>query len=290
MDDLESLELLSLVSKVTSELQNHVGISDKTLAEFVIAQRLDCRGLDDFKEKLAAVGANFPPSLIESVDRLVRALHPKLKGQAQNGSGEGERPERSVEEKAHVIRGLAIPDKDVEYEEWHPRRQGDRCDSTTPSPCLRIWKAKRSGRRPRGRESRSPNDDRSGDRPRRRERHRSRSRSRSRDRRKGRHDDDPGPLGTARGTGGSGRTTTTPKTTVCDGAQTPSLDDEPILYKVYEGHVTGVIDFGAFVNLHGIQGKVDGLVHVSALVEGQRVSSPADLLSRGQSVKVKVVR
>ena len=32
MDDLASLELLSLVSKVTSELQNHLGISDKTLA------------------------------------------------------------------------------------------------------------------------------------------------------------------------------------------------------------------------------------------------------------------
>ena len=37
MDDLESLELLSLVSKVTWELQNHLGVSDKTLAEFVIA-------------------------------------------------------------------------------------------------------------------------------------------------------------------------------------------------------------------------------------------------------------
>jgi ATP-dependent RNA helicase DHX8/PRP22 len=37
MGDLESLELLSLVSKVTSELQNHLGISDKIPAEFVVA-------------------------------------------------------------------------------------------------------------------------------------------------------------------------------------------------------------------------------------------------------------
>ena len=35
MDDLENLEFLSLVSKVTSEIQNHLGVSDKTLAEFV---------------------------------------------------------------------------------------------------------------------------------------------------------------------------------------------------------------------------------------------------------------
>ena len=45
MDDLESLELLSLVSKVTSELQNHLGISDKTLAEFVMV--LDRFGAED---------------------------------------------------------------------------------------------------------------------------------------------------------------------------------------------------------------------------------------------------
>jgi hypothetical protein len=29
MDDLENLEFLSLVSKVTSEIQNHLGVSDK---------------------------------------------------------------------------------------------------------------------------------------------------------------------------------------------------------------------------------------------------------------------
>ena len=44
MDDFTSLELLSLVSKVTSELQNHLGISDKTLAEFVIDQHEKSNG------------------------------------------------------------------------------------------------------------------------------------------------------------------------------------------------------------------------------------------------------
>lgn len=71
---------------------------------------------------------------------------------------------------------------------------------------------------------------------------------------------------------------------------TPKIDDEPILLKVYDGHVTGVKDFGAFVNIHGVKGKVDGLVHVSALVEGQRVNHPSDLVSRGQPVKIKVVK
>lgn len=60
MDDLESLELLSLVSKVTLELNNHLGINEKTLAEFVIAQHSQCKSLDEFKTKLDAMGAEFP--------------------------------------------------------------------------------------------------------------------------------------------------------------------------------------------------------------------------------------
>lgn len=52
--------------------------------------------------------------------------------------------------------------------------------------------------------------------------------------------------------------------------------------------MTGVKDFGAFVNLHGVKGKVDGLAHVSRLVEG-RVNHPSDLVEPGQPVKAKVI-
>ena len=117
MDDLESLELLSLVSKVTSELQNHLGISDKTLAEFVIAQHSQCKSLDQFKKKLDAMGADFPQSLIESVDRLVLAMHPKFKGR-KNGVGELAEDGRSkVDEKTRVFKGLALPDREIPWED-----------------------------------------------------------------------------------------------------------------------------------------------------------------------------
>jgi hypothetical protein len=80
MDDLASLELLSLVSRVTSELQNYLGISDKTLAEFVIDQHLKCNGhFPEFKKGLDEMGAEFPQSLMESIDRLVLTMHPKYK-------------------------------------------------------------------------------------------------------------------------------------------------------------------------------------------------------------------
>ena len=60
MDDLESLELLSLVNKVTSELHNHLGMSDKTLAEFIIDQHISAKDAAGFRKALDEFGAEFP--------------------------------------------------------------------------------------------------------------------------------------------------------------------------------------------------------------------------------------
>lgn len=95
-DDLYNLELLSTVSKITQEILNHtgthmsiphmhiartdicpVGVNDKTLAEFVIALHEESKTLPEFKQKLKDVGAEFPESFVENVDRLILNLHPK---------------------------------------------------------------------------------------------------------------------------------------------------------------------------------------------------------------------
>jgi small subunit ribosomal protein S1 len=55
--------------------------------------------------------------------------------------------------------------------------------------------------------------------------------------------------------------------------------------QVREGIVRSVRDFGAFVDLGG----VDGLVHVSEM-SWQRVQNPADLVKPGETVKVVVLR
>ena len=68
------------------------------------------------------------------------------------------------------------------------------------------------------------------------------------------------------------------------------IDDVAVVSKIYHGRVTGVKDFGVFVNLHGVKGRVDGLVHVSAMQQGTRVNHPSDLVSRNQEVYVKVVK
>ncbi|CAI8838107.1 MULTISPECIES: 30S ribosomal protein S1 [Bacillus] len=53
---------------------------------------------------------------------------------------------------------------------------------------------------------------------------------------------------------------------------------------VVEGTVQRLTDFGAFVNV----GDVDGLVHISQ-ISHDRVEQPSDVLTQGQSVKVKVL-
>jgi small subunit ribosomal protein S1 len=53
---------------------------------------------------------------------------------------------------------------------------------------------------------------------------------------------------------------------------------------VVEGTVQRLTDFGAFVNVGG----VDGLVHISQ-ISHERVEKPADVLVEGQTVKVKIL-
>src|SRR6195952_5114809 len=61
--------------------------------------------------------------------------------------------------------------------------------------------------------------------------------------------------------------------------------EEAEVGKIYDGKVVNIVDFGAFVNFMG--GK-DGLVHVSEM-KNERVTSPKDVVSEGQDVKVKVL-
>lgn len=53
---------------------------------------------------------------------------------------------------------------------------------------------------------------------------------------------------------------------------------------VVEGVVTGVIDFGAFVNVQGIE----GLIHISE-ISWERVEDPRDYVKVGENVKAKII-
>jgi ATP-dependent RNA helicase DHX8/PRP22 len=308
MDDLTSLELLSLVSKVTSELQNHLDISDKTLAEFVIDQHSKCASLADFKSTLEAMGAEFPQSLIESVDRLILTMHPKYKKSQKEDelatNGANEEGENETDRRARVFKGLALPDHRQRWEEddlpapktSKPAMGKESVDDTFALLEGLAGKAKPSQNGSAGRKrSRSPDmyeydPDRKP-----RQRYWSRSPSPEHGKRSRHHKVDE----FGRSINGSRRKDSHRRSRRREYDQddgdfrrppTPEVDDQPILYKIYDGIVTGIKDFGAFVNIRSVKGKVDGLVHVSAMQDGARVNHPSDLLSRGQPVKVKVAK
>ena len=295
MDDLQQLELLSLVSKVASEVQNHMGISDKTIAEFVIDQHAQCKDIGAFREQLSQF--DFPNSLVDSIDRLVLTMHPKYKGGKKKASEDEADDEHDgygdddTARRSRVYKGLAIPDKE---QAWENGKGEDPMDDTFAMLEGLAPKAKNGTTNGSRKRSVSPLDeDGYNVEGSRKQRKRSGSRSpkhddylfedefgrtrpwRSRDENGHRH--------------GRHRKRSASNEDRFRRAPTPEVDDEPVLYKIYAGRVTGVKDFGAFVNLYGVKGRVDGLVHVSAMAEG-KVNHPSDLVSRNQEVKVKVMK
>ncbi|KAJ7667480.1 P-loop containing nucleoside triphosphate hydrolase protein [Mycena polygramma] len=251
--DLYNLEYLSLVAKIIQEIDNHIGLNDKTIAEFVISLHDQSnKSLPAFKAKLKEMGADFPDSLVESIDRLILSMHPKHKKKhaAKNGKGKATgAPEGALteqEKKKRLLPGLAMQDKEPEpalSDDVFLKELGDLVSGkkvrTRPSEDDRSPKRQRRGRSPSPRR-RSPS-------PRR---------------------------GYGRDQGRNGGR--------------PVIDDKPVLFKIYNGKVTGLKEFGAFVTLEGVAGRAEGMVHISNIQTG-RVNSAADLLSRGQPVKVKVM-
>lgn len=269
MDDLAAFELLSLVSKITSELQNHTGINDRTLAEFIIAQHEKCSSIAEFKQSLDAMGAEFPQSLIESVDRLILTMHPKRK-KKQNGHVEENGDSKisdEVDKKARIFKGLAIPDREKTWDEGELAT--DKSKPAVDDTFAQLEGLADITSQP--------------SRKRRHEEHRDHDRGRDRSNYHRLENQSGGHYGEKR--------RRSPPHSDFRRPPTPETDEYPLLFKIYQGRVTGIKDFGAFVNLQGVKGsKVDGLVHVSAMQEGARVNHPSDLLSQGQPVYVKVVK
>ena len=75
MDEFQQLEHLSLVSKVCTELDNHLGLNDKDLAEFIIDLAEKNNTFETFKKALVDNEAEFsvsddtppPPSVVDMI-------------------------------------------------------------------------------------------------------------------------------------------------------------------------------------------------------------------------------
>ncbi|GFW57196.1 ATP-dependent RNA helicase DHX8 [Trichonephila clavipes] len=77
MEDFRKLDYLSLVSKICTELNNHLGINDKDLAEFIIDLAGKNDTLESFKKALDENGAEFTESFISTLLRIIKVMKTK---------------------------------------------------------------------------------------------------------------------------------------------------------------------------------------------------------------------
>ncbi|KAH7488378.1 hypothetical protein PRIC1_007506 [Phytophthora ramorum] len=286
---MEKLQELSLVSKVCQALENHLGMSDKTLAEFVIDL---VRGSSSCAAFLAAIKKDelpLPPALAENLYRIVQTMAPRKMKQskgaaAPGGKSKGGKHQIRDDEQltAEDIAGVAAKDEEQDREKDIKLSSGrqDRESGGQSRPRDRSRERRREDRDRYGR-------DRSRDEDRGRRSRRSRSRSegrrgygdKQRDRSRGRDRDDRY---------GSSRSRRDDRDREdCDRRRRDGRPRELELYDIYDGRVTKVMDFGVFVELDGLE-KKEGLVHVSNL-SANRVSNVKEFINRGDRVKIKLI-
>ncbi|XP_054608608.1 ATP-dependent RNA helicase DHX8-like [Dunckerocampus dactyliophorus] len=260
-EEIKRLEYLSLVSKVCTELENHLGISEKDLAEFIISLADKHPTFDEFKAVLTENGADFTETLIANLFRLIQTMRASTSS-AQQQDVRGKSEKEKLQEKypalcqpddaVWTIHHLNTSDEQVaaaamkELEMLMPQ-SGHTCVVGGRGGAESVRKRDRSGSRERDGETSV-------------KRHRKRA-SRWSDR-------PPSPPGVSN--------------------QRP-LPDVPLVGDVYCGKVSSVMQFGCFVQLEGVRKRCEGLVHVSELRKEGRVADVSTVVSRGQKVKVKVL-
>lgn len=108
MEELARLEYLSLVSRVCGELEHHLGVGDKTLAEFVIdlARGPGVAGAEDFAAELARNDAEFPGDLAATLYAIIAKMSPAPKPSASAAAAAAPAPSSDVKAR---FPGLALP-------------------------------------------------------------------------------------------------------------------------------------------------------------------------------------
>uniref|UniRef100_A0A1B0CYN0 RNA helicase n=1 Tax=Phlebotomus papatasi TaxID=29031 RepID=A0A1B0CYN0_PHLPP len=294
MEELTKLEHLSLVSKICTELDNHLGLNDKDLAEFIIDLAEKNPTFPRFKAVLMENGAEFSDSFISNLLRIIQLMKPSAGSSKISVFEVGDKDSLSMK-----FPGLAIPNKDQKQmlledeEEMKEKKVKEKhleevndifsaLEAAALSKSRNVEEKRRRSRsksRERRREDRRSRRDgsRSRHRDRRtrsrsRERHRSRSRSRDRHRRRSRSRDRRRHRSHSR-----------------ERRHQSPLQEDPEPGKIYSGKVANIVQFGCFVQILGVRKRWEGLVHISQLRAEGRVTNVSDVVSRGSNVKVKVI-
>ncbi|CAL5401636.1 unnamed protein product [Camellia sinensis] len=276
---LKKLEYLSLVSKVCTELESHLGFGDKVLAEFITDMGQKCQTVEEFDVELKENGAEMPDYFVRTLLTIIHAILPpkpkskSVKESKTDGSqgkksifpalAIGDSKERVKEIEKEIEMESKVWGRGDEEEELINHRDRDRGrDRDRRERRRERDKVERGDNR--GDRYRNHHDDDDRDRGRYRDRHDRHRRDGYEEDGDNREDDDR-----------RGRRNNRYHT------------DEPELYQVYGGRVSRVMDTGCFVQLTDFRGK-EGLVHVSQIAN-RRISNTKDFVKRDQEVYVKVI-
>lgn len=178
-----------MVSKICIELDNHLGINDKDLAEFIIDLAEKNTTFESFKKVLTENGADFPDSFVHSLLRIIHLMKPLKKPGGEGSSSAA----INTDHLAMKFPGLAMPNQSQkEMKSDDEGEDGNVADdmlaeleALAPSSSKDSKHAKRERDDDRKEDKKKVKDeDRKRDRSKERTRHRSRDRSRSRERKR----------------------------------------------------------------------------------------------------------
>ena len=228
MNDIKELSRIGLISKVCAELDNHLGFSEKTLAEFIVHLASTTSDQTAFRKQLLDNGADFPESFTTNLYRIITQLIPKPSTTTNNNIASASAPFVPRDEKDIQFPSLSRPNSG-------PVKVDDLPDAIEP------WIKKLKDEAPvEAYEDHSKKRGRSPSPP---------DRARGRDR------------GDVRGQSGSYPPASSNKSD-------KRRDTEPQLYSIYDGKVSNILDFGCFVELDGFSGRKEGLVHIAQIQQG----------------------
>ncbi|XP_076349561.1 ATP-dependent RNA helicase pea [Tachypleus tridentatus] len=292
MEEILKLEYLSLVSKICTELENHLGINDKDLAEFIISLAEKNNTFEGFKKVLEENGAEFADSFTANLLRIIHHMQPKQLAVSEDDIKieNTEKTELEIKKEKYPVLALPNDPKVRTMLEMDVKVAADafaELEAMAPGSG-NVVKVERAATKM---ETRRHSRSRSGDRSSRRKRSRSRSphqhksrlhnRSRSRSPRKSRSRSKS-----------RERTDYHSKSHKREKQKQRRQDEkppEPVIGEIYSGKVTNIMQFGCFVQLEGLRKRWEGLVHISQLRREGRVTNVGDVVQRGQRVKVKVL-
>ena len=109
MDELKKLEYLSLVSKVCTELENHLGFNDKDLAEFIISIADKHDNYESFKKELIEKGSEMTDSLMANLFRIIKYMRKKKEEKKRPDKSHSKISDGNIIESRNPDRPFVLP-------------------------------------------------------------------------------------------------------------------------------------------------------------------------------------